>query len=94
VSNNVPLGGGLIWPSSGVFVQIDEGGNQSVAEAGTFIPHREEVLANFLGCGIGGGGSGSGSGGGSGTGSGSGSGVGSGSGDGLTIDGRPVDSPN
>src|SRR6202044_2767449 len=62
VSNNVSLGGGLIWPSSGIFVQVDEGGNQSIAEAGTFIPHREDVLANFTGCGIGGNGSGSGGG--------------------------------
>jgi hypothetical protein len=101
VSNNVSLGGGLIWPSSGIFVQVDEGGNQSLAEAGTFIPHREDVLANFTGCSIGGNGSGSGGGIDAGVGSGSGgrpgldAAVGSGvDGDGLTIDGKPLGASN
>jgi hypothetical protein len=81
VSNLASLGGGLSWPSSAGFVQIDEQGNQSPAESGTFIPHRIVVLEDFLGCGGGGAGSGSGSdGSGSGS-SGSGSGIdGSGSG--------------
>jgi hypothetical protein len=61
ISNNVELGGNpmLVWPPSGVggFVQVDEHGNQSPAESGTFIPHRETVLEDFL-CGSGGAGDG------------------------------------
>ena len=62
VSNSVNLGGGLVWPPSQGFVQIDELGNQSSAESGTFIPHRITVLENFLGCGGSGSATGSGSG--------------------------------
>ena len=88
VSDNVQLGGGLVWPSSFGFVHVDESGTQSFAELATFIPHRMQVLGNFTGCTVEGG-----------------SGVGgvdagvSGGSDGsgdpnLTIDGRPIDSPN
>lgn len=48
ISNNANLGGGLTWPSSGGFVQIDENGIQAPALSGTFIPHRKIVLENFL----------------------------------------------
>ncbi len=97
VSNGASLGGGLTWPSSGGFVQVDEQGNQSPAESGTFIPHRIDVLEDFLGCSGGGGSGGSGTGG-----SGSSGGGGSGSsGNGgppppvpVTIDGHPLDAPN
>ena len=56
VSNLANLGGGVVWPPSLGFVQIDENANLSQALSGTFIPHRITVLENFL---CGGGGSGS-----------------------------------
>ncbi|HEY4058207.1 MAG TPA: hypothetical protein VGM39_16455 [Kofleriaceae bacterium] len=48
VSNFDPLGGGLAWPKSLGFTQIDEQGNLSVALTGHFLPHRSSVLQHFL----------------------------------------------
>ena len=48
VSNNADLGGGLTWPSSLIFVQIDEGSNLSDALQNHFLPHRKTVLDAFI----------------------------------------------
>jgi hypothetical protein len=59
VSNGASLGGGLTWPSSNGFTQIDETGTLSPALTGTFLPFRLKVLKAFA-CGSTGTGSGSG----------------------------------
>lgn len=48
VSNGAPLGGGLTWPSSLGFVQIDENSNLSLALTRKFLPRRKNVLENFI----------------------------------------------
>ncbi|HEU0035564.1 MAG TPA: hypothetical protein VFQ53_33365 [Kofleriaceae bacterium] len=48
VSNNASLGGGLVWPSSLVFVQIDETSALSPALTTKFLPHRKAVLERFI----------------------------------------------
>jgi hypothetical protein len=57
LSNGADMGGGLRWPPSLGFTHVSEQTNQgpdgprhiiSPALAGTFIPHRKEVLDNFL----------------------------------------------
>ncbi|HTR54355.1 MAG TPA: hypothetical protein VMJ10_26865 [Kofleriaceae bacterium] len=53
VSVGANLGGGLFWPNSLGFAQIDEQSNLSPALVNDFIPHRETVLEDFL-CGSGG----------------------------------------
>ena len=47
-SNGAPLGGGVIWPPSMGFVQIDEGRNLSPALRTSFLPRRKAVLEAFL----------------------------------------------
>jgi hypothetical protein len=42
------LGGGLTWPASNGFTQIDENGNESTALTKFFLPFRETVLTNFI----------------------------------------------
>jgi len=46
----VNLGGGLVWPSSLNFVHVNENGQLSTALTGTFLPHRLEILTEFLAC--------------------------------------------
>jgi hypothetical protein len=48
VSNGAALGGGLTWPFSGGFVQVDEQGTLSQAMTTQFLPHRKSVLEGFL----------------------------------------------
>lgn len=48
VSNNANLGGGLVWPPSLGFVQIDEAGTLSQALTTQFLPHRKIVLEEFI----------------------------------------------
>lgn len=48
VSNLKEIGGGLTWPSSNVFTQIDERKTLSDAITGTFLPFRETVLRTFV----------------------------------------------
>ena len=50
LSNGVNLGGGLVWPSSLNFVHVNENGQLSTALTGTFLPHRLEILTEFLAC--------------------------------------------
>lgn len=42
------LGGGVVWPASLGFVQIDEQSNLSPALTTSFLPHRSGVLTSFL----------------------------------------------
>jgi len=87
--NDQQLGGGLTWPQSNGFTQIDERSTLSPALTGTFLPFRAGVLEDFidkeLGCTPG-------SGTGSGTGTGTGSGVGS-SGSGSGVEPPPPPPP-
>jgi hypothetical protein len=48
LSPGVNLGGGLTWPESNGFTQIDEDGNQSPALTTVFVPFRAGVLTNFI----------------------------------------------
>lgn len=48
LSNNKALGGGLTWPSSLGFVQIDESGALSDALLSKFLPRRKVVLEKFI----------------------------------------------
>ncbi len=47
-SNGANLGGGLLWPSSGGFVHIDERGRLSPALTLTFLPARLRTLEAFI----------------------------------------------
>ena len=51
-SNNASLGGGLTWPSSLGFVQVDERSNLSPALHNVFLPHRQQVLQSFVAGGV------------------------------------------
>ena len=51
-SNNASLGGGLTWPSSLGFVQVDEHSNLSPALHDVFLPHRQRVLQTFVAGGV------------------------------------------
>jgi hypothetical protein len=42
------LGGGVVWPSSLGFVQVNEQSQLSQALTTSFLPHRSTVLTNFL----------------------------------------------
>jgi len=51
LSNGVNLGGGLVWPSSLGFVQVDERGNLAPALTDAtrgFLPQRKRVLEKFI----------------------------------------------
>jgi hypothetical protein len=48
LSNGANLGGGVTWPQSLGFVQIDEGGRLSPALTQVFLPRRAQVLKTFL----------------------------------------------
>ena len=48
VSSNVDLGGGLRWPPSNGFTQIDERGQLSPALLDSFLPHRLDLLEGFI----------------------------------------------
>ncbi len=48
VSNDAPLGGGVKWPSSLGFVQIDETSALSPALTTKFLPARKSVLEQFI----------------------------------------------
>jgi hypothetical protein len=48
VSNNAFLGGGMVWPPSLEFVHIDENRRLSPALTTAFLPHRRQVLENFI----------------------------------------------
>ena len=48
VSNGAALGGGLTWPSSLTFVQIDETSALSPALTTKFLPRRKAVLESFI----------------------------------------------
>ena len=48
VSNNVALGGGLVWPPSLEFTHIDENHRLSPALTQVFLPHRRDVLEAFI----------------------------------------------
>jgi hypothetical protein len=48
VSNGAALGGGLVWPSSNGFVQIDETSHLSPALTTKFLPARKAVLETFI----------------------------------------------
>ena len=48
LSNNVDLGGGVTWPLSLGFVQVDEHSTLSPAVTGAFLPFRALVLTQFL----------------------------------------------
>ncbi len=48
VSNTRPLGGGLSWPTSNGFTQIDERSTISQALTLKFLPARAKVLQNFI----------------------------------------------
>ncbi|MBK9036987.1 MAG: hypothetical protein IPL61_38010 [Myxococcales bacterium] len=47
-SNNVPLGGGMVWPPSLEFTHIDENHRLSPALTQVFLPHRRAVLEAFI----------------------------------------------
>jgi hypothetical protein len=47
-SVDVALGGGLTWPPSNGFTQIDESGKLSLALTGSFLPARAKVLTTFI----------------------------------------------
>lgn len=42
------MGGGFNWPQSNGFTQIDERRTLSPALRGTFLPHRAQVLEDFI----------------------------------------------
>lgn len=46
--SNANLGGGLTWPPSLNFVHVNESGTVSQGLANVFLPHREQVLEEFL----------------------------------------------
>ena len=48
ISSNADLGGGLAWPPSNGFTQIDEAGTLSPALTSLFLPHRLTVLERFI----------------------------------------------
>jgi|HubBroStandDraft_1064217.scaffolds.fasta_scaffold83952_1 hypothetical protein len=48
LSPETNLGGGLTWPPSEGFTQVNEEGAQSVALTGTFLPFRSTVLTKFI----------------------------------------------
>lgn len=48
LSPGTSLGGGLTWPQSEGFTQVNESGFQSVALTGTFLPFRSKVLTRFI----------------------------------------------
>jgi hypothetical protein len=48
LSQGVALGGGLFWPFSENFTQVNEQGGQSPALTGTFLPFRSTVLTTFI----------------------------------------------
>lgn len=48
LSPGTNLGGGVVWPASNVFTQIDENRTLSPALTTTFLPHRKQVLEAFL----------------------------------------------
>lgn len=48
LSNGAVLGKGITWPSSLGFVQIDEQHRLSPALTTSFLPHRKQVLEDFL----------------------------------------------
>jgi len=48
LSPNTDLGGGLTWPASEGFTQVNEQGQQSQALTGTFLPFRSSVLTSFI----------------------------------------------
>ncbi|HYO94981.1 MAG TPA: hypothetical protein VER33_10740 [Polyangiaceae bacterium] len=48
VSNALPLGGGLTWPSTNGFVHVDEQKALSPALTTTFLPRRKVVLERFI----------------------------------------------
>jgi hypothetical protein len=48
LATGLNLGGGLTFPLSQGFVQVNENGGLSSALTGTFLPHRANVLAVFL----------------------------------------------
>jgi hypothetical protein len=56
LSVGADLGGGLRWPGSRGFVQIDEGSVMSDALISHFLPHRKDVLEAFINKHCGGGG--------------------------------------
>ncbi|MEZ4401108.1 MAG: hypothetical protein R3B06_13875 [Kofleriaceae bacterium] len=47
-TNNLPLGGGMVWPPSLEFTHIDENLRLSPALTQQFLPHRQRVLENFI----------------------------------------------
>jgi hypothetical protein len=48
LSPGTALGGGLTWPASEVFTQVNEQGLQSVALTKHFLPFRSTVLTTFI----------------------------------------------
>jgi hypothetical protein len=48
LSFDAPLGGGLTWPASNGFTQIDEHSTLSPALKDSFLPFRAQVLTSFL----------------------------------------------
>jgi len=48
LSNDAPLGGGLVWPRSLGFVHIDETRALSPALTTRFLPRRKVVLESFI----------------------------------------------
>lgn len=48
LSNRKALGGMLIWPASNGFTHVDELSTLSNALTGAFLPHRAQVLSNYL----------------------------------------------
>jgi hypothetical protein len=47
-ANNLGIGGGLTWPSSLGFVHINEQGDLSPALTNHFLPHRKQILEDFI----------------------------------------------
>jgi hypothetical protein len=56
VGNEAQLGGGLVWPASDTFVQVNEQSKLSTALTQFFLPHRQGVLDDFINSHCGGGG--------------------------------------
>jgi hypothetical protein len=48
IGNEAQLGGGLVWPASDTFVQVDEQSKLSTALTQFFLPHRQAVLDDFI----------------------------------------------
>lgn len=48
LSNRKALGGGLIWPASNGFTHVDEQSGLSNALTRQFLPHRAQVLSDYL----------------------------------------------